>query len=149
MYSSIARVRSESWFTNNNDITDLYIEGYINQSNWILIWYIASIFNISNFSWVLFAWSQAENILKRIEELFSSWYLLIAEYWPEARNTDKDWYIKIKEAEGLCNKLLLWEISLFDINWNEYSKKWSAPSWTIVLTVPLNSKAIFSINDKY
>lgn len=152
MFTTVDRIRLESWFNNNSDITDNNILAYWTQANAILLWYIWSIYDISSLSWTLFTWSQAEDILSRIEELYSSGSLLMAEYWPNAYNTDKDWSIKIKEARDLCDMIVVWTIRLFDINWNEFWKKNTSLSWNIKMTTPddnINLTPIFTISQKF
>lgn len=150
-YTTVERIRAESWFTWNSDISDNYIEWYLNQSHWIIIWRIGIRYDISKLSWSLFTWSQAEEMLKRIEELISSSYLLIAEYWNEARGSDKDWYNKIKQANALLDQITAWTLKLFDINWNEFwTKSISTSSSWLVLTLPNpEPPRYFKVDDIY
>lgn len=152
-FTTVARVRSESWFNWNSDISDTYILWYLNQSNGVLLSYVASVYN----AWLLvpsaiFTWSQAEQLLIRIEELLTSWYLLISEYWPEALNTDKDWYTKVKEAMWLLDKILSWDLKLFDVNFAEFSKNVTMSWIWLSMTTPDNNTdltPIFTTSDVY
>lgn len=138
-FSTIARVRSESGFAGDTDISDTYIGGYLTQAHGVLLGYVANIYDATKFTGSLFIGSQAESMLQRIEELFASWYLLIAEYGPEGRNTDKDGYTKVKEAERLCIAMVEGTLTLFDVNSNEFTKKPSATAGSIVMSAPDNN----------
>lgn len=153
MYSTVARIRDESWFTWNLDITDSFIQWYWDQANWVLLSYVAGIYDASYLApSALFTGSQAEQMLQRIEELLASWYLLIKEYWLEAKDTDKDWYNKVKEAKDLLMMLSTWDLTLIDNNFAEFAKKNTASAWGIVFSSPdynSNLDPIFKMSDTY
>lgn len=151
-FTTVARVRAESGFNGNTDISDTYIGGYLTQANGVLLGYVASIYDATKLSGALFTGSQAESLLQRIEELFASGYLLIAEYGPEAKNSDKDGYNKVKEAEKLCTELLSGSFGLYDINSNEFTKKETASAGAIVMATPDNNPnlvPIFTTTDRF
>lgn len=151
-FTTVDRVRDESWFTWELNISDNSINWYLIQANWIIISNIATVYDASKLIWSLFVWSHAENMLKRIEELLASGYLLIKEYGPEWRDTDKDGYIKIKEAEKLLDKIINGDIKLFDINYVEFWRQ-TTSSWALLkMTTPdnnLNLTPIFTTKDRF
>ena len=150
-FSTIDRIRDESWFTGNLNITDANIQPYLEQSNGVVLSYVGAKYNIINLvSWALFTGSQAEKMLQRCEELLASGYLLIKEYWPEGADTDKDGYKKVNEAESLLSMIMEGKIRLLDTNGKEFSswaeKKEAAGLASIGATSGAN---IFSVNDKF
>ena len=149
-YSTVANVRTEAGFNWNTDIPDATIEMYVNQSNWIINWMIGRIYDITKFAWSNFIWSQAEYMLARIEQLLSTWYLLLAEYWPEARDTDKDWQSKIDQAMDLILSISKGDTALLLLDGSETPSKSSAKAWWPVLTTAVwTEDPYFSVNDKY
>jgi len=152
LFTTVDSIRAESWFNWNSDISDNYINWYLIQANWVLLSYVATIYNANNLTWLLFIWSQAESFLQRIETILASGYLLINEYWIDSRGTDKDWYIKKKDALNMLQEITEWKTNLFDVNFNEFSKKSIAVAWGIVMTTPddnLNLKPTFTTNMEF
>lgn len=148
MYSTVDRIRAESWFSGNDDITDGYIEWYGNQANGVIKGFIGWVYNLTALN-TNFTWSPWEQLLKRIEELLASSYLLIAEYGSEAKDTDKDWYKKGKQADELLQKIVGGELRLIDSNWSQFWSTTVSSAGGIELSLPTDNERIFKVNDIY
>ena len=148
-YTTITNVRSESGFTGNTNITDAMLTIYLNQTNWIVQSYISSVYDITDLTWANFTLSQAEYMLKRIEELMASWYLLIKEYWREWLDADKNGYEKVNEWMELLKMITSWELRLIWVDWSEFDRINKSTAWSMVAWWAVSGDNIFWVNDEY
>lgn len=149
-YTTVTRVRNASWFSWNLDISDIFIEWYLIQAHAEVLSTISASYDVSELTWSLFSWSQAESFLGRIEELLASWELLIDEYWIEWVNTDKDWYKKCEEARKLLMKIVENDIKLLDNNYEAFPQTEIANAWAIAyVTATWTEYPYFTVNQKF
>ncbi len=150
-YSTVDRVRSESGFDGNLNIKSSMIETYLEQANGIVKSYVASVYDISEFTGEKFTGSQGEKLLKRAEELIASGYLLIKQYGADSVDTDKDGYEKVKEGEGLLQRLTDKDhpLRLMNTDNTEFSRVSKSTAGTIVASGATSGENIFSVDDTY
>lgn len=124
VYNTVAQVRKASWFDWNTDIADATIDWHITDAYNVLLWYIWSFYDTTLLSWSNFTWSQAAGMLKKIELLFASWYLLLDEYGPNQLWTETDGEGKIEKAEQMVREIigewLKMRVRLIGNDWREF-----------------------------
>lgn len=150
-YTTEARVRDETGFTWNTNITTTVIQGYLDQANGVVLSYVAARYDASKLKASSdFTDSQAENMLKRCEELLASGYLLIKEYWAEGADTDKDGYKKVEEATALLEMIMRGEIRLLKFSSKEFELATVNDQAAGLKSIWATSWAnIFSVKDQY
>lgn len=126
VYVTADEVRTSSWFDWNTDITDTVIDWHIEDAHNVLLWYIWSYYDITALSWSNFTWSAAAWLLKKIELLLASWYLLLEEYWPNQLWSDTDGEWKIEKAEQMIREIigewLKMRVRLIGNDWKEFAQ---------------------------
>lgn len=112
-YSTIARVRQETGFVGNQNISDTYLQSYLDRATSIVKGWVANRYVLTALAGATFTGSQAEATLKGAEELLASGYLLIAEYGAEV-DGDKNGYKKVEQAEKMLKQIADGTIKLVD-----------------------------------
>jgi hypothetical protein len=72
MFATIEEVRQESGFNYETNVSDETIENYLIQANAELLSYVATIYDVKNFTGSLFDNSSAKRFLSRLETLLAS-----------------------------------------------------------------------------
>lgn len=148
-FSTEARVRTESGFDGNSNVSSTLITEYLNQANGVVLSYVGARYRITALSGALFTGSQAENMLKRIEELLASGYLLIKEYGADALDSDKDGYKKVEEALELLTQIMEGKIRLLDVNGDEIETVSGSSAGSVVAGGAVSGENKFSVSDVY
>jgi hypothetical protein len=154
VYNDADAVRTASWFTWNEDITDEVIDWHILDANNVMMWMIWSVYDITTLSWSNFTDSHGAWMLKRIECLLASWNLLADEYWPNQLWTPTDWELKIEKAMWLIDKIMWtsdWpRVKLLWIDWTEFPLlSTTSTKWSIRSTWFVGNTSKFSVNDEF
>ncbi len=150
-YSTVDRIRTESGFDGNLNIPNSMIQAYLDQANGVVKSYVASVYDISQFSGAKFTDSQAEKMLKRAEELMASGYLLIKEYGADSGDSNKDGYDKVEEGESMLQRLTDKShlLRLIDTDGNEFSRVAKSTAGSVVALGASSGGNIFSVDDSY
>jgi hypothetical protein len=125
-YSTVARVRTEAGFDGNANVTDAYIQAYLDQATNIVNGKVFFRYAPSTFT-ANFSGSQAEATLQRCEELLAAGYLLAKEYGAENVG-EKSGKEKIKMAMDLLCMIADGDMLLLDSNGAIYAQQASNPS---------------------
>ena len=99
-------VRTEAGFTYNTDITDTQIEAARVRAFSLINSKIGSRYSLPLTGSTCFDTSPAKDLVKNIEMLLASGYMLITEYGNEAIGTDKDGYRKTSTSESMLNDIM-------------------------------------------
>lgn len=150
-YATTKRIRTESGFDGNLNIPDTMIETYLKQSHGIVQSYVAGVYDISQMTGEKFTGSQAENILKRAEELIASGYLLIKEYGADSPDSHKDGYDKVEEGESLLQRLSNKDhpLRLMNTDGSEFTRVSKGTAGTVVALGAVVDGNRFSVDDTY
>lgn len=105
-YATDSEVRKEAGFEYNTDITDSQIEGARVRAFSLINSKIGARYSLPLSDNSCFDTSPAKDVVKNIELLLASGYLLITEYWNESIGTDKDGYKKRDLAEKTLNDVV-------------------------------------------
>lgn len=137
-YSTIQEIRDEAWFTGNTNITNDVIERYQKEAYAYIRSRIAAKYITTNLvtSNAVFHWSDAHKFLKRVEELFAAWRLLIKEYGPDGTEEKEQWEIRVDRWEEKIDSLFRDEFAarLIDNNGNEFPSATYSRAWWPVAT---------------
>ena len=119
-------VRNRSWFVGNLNISTSEIDGYIVQAHWIVLSYVSSRYNITDFTEDKFwdgttTYSQAYKMLEKIESDLAVSYLLQQEYWIQEMNENNNWAWKEDNAMTLLLRIAEGEIRLITLAGGEFA----------------------------
>lgn len=152
-YATVAEVRTESGFEGNVKVTDIMIEGYLDQAHSVVQGYVAAVYDITQFvTSSLFTDSQAEDYLTRSELLIASGFLLIKQYNGKIQdNVDSDGQERVDEGIGMLKMLADkdFPVRLIDVNGNEFNRKTLKTAGTFVAGGATAGDNIFSVADTY
>jgi len=127
-YSTVTRVRDETGFTNNTNIADAVIQGYLDQATGVVKSWASMRYDLNAFA-VNFTGSQGEQVLKRVEEMLASGWLLVKEYGADAEGGDKGGYKKLEKiAMTMLDAIAKGEMRLLDTNNQEFTVLTKNPS---------------------
>lgn len=149
-YSTVAKVRQESGFSNNEDIIDDDIQRHLDNATSRINGVVAVRYSLTNLAGANFTGSPAEKLLRLVEEQLASGYLLNAEYGAEDTNP-KNGNKKIAEAEKILKDILTGKQLLIGVDESELTTRGARAGGTPILTggvtdeLPRN----FSVADKY
>ena len=149
-YSNVSRVRTEAGFDGNDNVTDSYIQAYLDQATQVVNGYVWFRYVPSTFS-LNFSGSQAEATLKRCEELLAAGYLMRKEY-PSEQSAEQNGKAKIDQAEAMLKSIKDGQILLLDSTENIYPQQARNPSaGSAILNIPSEEEAprAFSTQDIY
>lgn len=154
VFNTASEVRTAWGFDNNTDITDIVIDGHIADANSVLLGYMASMYVLTEFAWSNFTDSHGERMLKKIELLLATWYLLLDEYGPNqfGKNPESEGLIKkamdmidaIIGAKGKDRVRLIW------VDGTEFALAWfTSTRWTMRSTWFVGNESKFSVDDEF
>lgn len=112
-YTTTAKIRDDSGFKNNTYIIDASIDTQRIRAFARINSYVGTRYVIPNLADTNFADSPAAQLLESIEILLGGALLLIQEYGPEGRDTDKDGYRRQADAVKLLEEIRDGKASLF------------------------------------
>jgi hypothetical protein len=120
-YSTVTRVRQEAGFANNSNILDARITPHLAAATAIVNSYISPIYARSALSGALFTGSDAENFLKKCEELLGAGFLMIDEFGiqEDEASDSKNGQHKVDLAISWLTQIQKGEMKLLDINGDE------------------------------
>lgn len=126
-YTTNNEVRNEAGFDYNTDITDSQIEAARLRASGVINSQIGSRYKLPLSDNACWSTSPAKDLVKNIELMLASAYLLIKEYWSEGLDTDKDGYKKKNLAEEQLRDIVNGTIKLICLDGNELTgNTWSA-----------------------
>lgn len=128
-FTTQEKVRISSWFDGNTNISNEYIQEFVEEATGIVASYVWARYWLTAFwywQWSLnsnFVGSQADKMLTRITTLLASGNLLIDQYGEDSyRGPTSDWNNKIAKAMELCQSIAVWELRLMGNDLNEFPK---------------------------
>lgn len=148
LFSTKDQIRNASWFDWVTAISDTIIEEYQKRANWIVLWYVAWVYNIQEFTVERMTDSQAYELLSQSEILIATWYLLTKEYWSQWLQEDNQGLDKINEWKSILMQLYANPpIRLYDKNWIEFlnTPTGNSEAWNIKSC--LRKKPLYKISD--
>ena len=119
-YTTNTEVLKEAGLQYNTYIISADVDKYRTEAYAIIRSYISGRYNLSSFV-LNFSGSDAESILKRIEELMAAGFLLTKEYGTNDVPNDEDGINKITRAEEMLKMIQDGKIKLLDTNGTEFS----------------------------
>jgi len=161
MYTQLARVRSEAWFSWTLTVGDPTILEYQRQATGIINSIVGKRYNMQTMlADATFSWSDAQKTLARCEELLGAGHLLNKDYDIQDLEGNSNWSKKISEAYDILGKILSWDILLTSLWYDEFGNiiPWtgnqyptiSSSSWGKPYVFPSTSEwRIFTLDDKY
>lgn len=117
-YSVTASIRDDAWFTNNTYIADASIDIQRLRAYALINSYVGTRYKIPSLADSNFIGSPAAQLLESIEITLWGAYLLIKEYWPAGRDTDKDGYRRLEDVKTLLGEIRDGKLSLFGLDGN-------------------------------
>lgn len=105
-YSTLANIRDEAGFTNNNNVLDAKITGYQSAATSHINGILGRVYALPLTS--------TPAIVELIERRLAAGYLLLDEYGEMAEGTDKDGNQKINWAEKMLQEIESGAITLYD-----------------------------------
>jgi phage gp36-like protein len=105
-YCTIADIRRESGFVNNTNLADARVTETGERAQSEVESYLRGVYTLPL--------SSTPDLIEYITMLLASGYLLIREYGPESRDTDKDGYKKCAEARALLQQIAAKTLLLVD-----------------------------------
>lgn len=117
-YSLTASIRDDAGFTNNTYIVDASIDIQRLRAYALINSYVGTRYKIPSLVDANFVGSPAAQLLESIEINLGGAYLLIKEYWPAGRDTDKDWYRRFEDVKTLLAEIRDGKLSLFGLDGN-------------------------------
>lgn len=105
-YCTIADIRRESGFLNTTNLADARVTETGERAQNEVDSYLRGVYTLPLAS--------TPDLIEYITMLLASGYLLIREYGPESRDTDKDGYKKCAEARALLKQIAAKELLLTD-----------------------------------
>lgn len=152
-YSTVNDIRDEAGFKGNSNIKNETIlkyqkEAYSYIRSRIAAKYVITNLVIGNPS---FDDSDARKFLKRVEELFAAWRLLIKEYGPDGTEQKEQGEIRLEDGEQKIQSLFEspFAARLVDINWVEFERVPFASSWSPVSSGMIGVQNKFTIDQKF
>lgn len=118
-YTTDAKVRNDAGFVNNQYVTDPMIDAQRLRAFAIINSYVGSRYAVSGLlGGPTFSGSPAAQLLESVEILYAGGLLLIQEYGPEGRDTDKDGYRRVADATAMLKDVQAGNIALFGSDGN-------------------------------
>jgi len=112
-YSTTASIRDDAWFAWNTYIVDASIDIQRTRAYALINSYVGTRYTVPSLADSNFIGSPASQLLESIEITIGGAYLLIKEYGPAGRDTDKDWYRRLEDVKILLSEIRDGKISLF------------------------------------
>lgn len=112
-YTTTAEIREEAGFKNNPHIIDTSIDIQRIRAFGVVNSYVRSRYKLPAISDANFVGSDSAILLASIERVLAGGYLLITEYGAEGKNSDKDGYRRVSDAEKLLADIRDNKIALF------------------------------------
>lgn len=114
-YSTIAKIRQEAGFQNNDLVTDPVIEVKQGNAFNVVKGYVARRYSVSQLSGALFTGSQAADTLELAERLYAAGLLLNDEYSGQQMG-ETNGKAKIDAAQKLLDDIASGTLKLLDVN---------------------------------
>lgn len=134
-YSTVTRVRTEAGFDGNDNITDTYMQTFLDQATQVVNGYVYFRYVPSTFH-VNFSGSQAQTALQRCEELLAAGYLMNKEY-PAEQGHAAAGKAKVDQAQSMLQMIKDGDVLLLDSNEAIYGQQSRNPSaGSAVLNMP-------------
>lgn len=112
-YSTSTEIRNDAGFMYNTDVLDADIDTQRTRAYALINSYISARYSIPSLSDSNFTGSNGALLLQSIEILLGGGYLLIKEYGPEGRDTDKDGYRRTESAMEMLKEIQEGKLLLF------------------------------------
>lgn len=122
-FATVDNIREISGFVNNTNITDATIERYQTQANSYIYLKVAETYDINDLTDVKLTWSITADFLARVEEIYTSGFLLMKEYGNQQLWEDNEWLDMINEAKALLSALLDNDPPLVDKDGEMFERK--------------------------
>lgn len=153
-FSTNTKIRIESGFINNTDITDPTIDLYRYRAYGVVNSTISPVYRVQEMiSSPMYEWSHAQTIIESCETLLASWYLLTKQY-----GIDQMWYgndeakDKIDEANSMLKQIAKWNMRLYGTDGLEFQRTedgaTSLSLWPVAST-PRESRNFTSTREKF